>query len=57
MNTLKPLLKITTEQWDAKRSRGLAALIDHRAYIVMTHETTREPVYQPVAILRADQPH
>jgi hypothetical protein len=57
MNTLKPVLKITTEQWDAKRSRGLAALIDHRAYIVMTHETTREPVYQPVAILRADQPH
>jgi hypothetical protein len=57
MNTLKQELKITAEQWDAKRSRGLAALIDHRRYIVMMHEITHEPVYHPVAILMADMPH
>jgi hypothetical protein len=57
MNTLKQELKITAEQWDAKRSRGLAALIDHRRYIVMMHEITHEPVYHPVAILMAGMPH
>jgi hypothetical protein len=54
MHTLKPVMQITTEQWLAKKSRGLAALIGLRPYIVMTHETTREPVYQPVAILTAE---
>jgi hypothetical protein len=56
MNTLKAVMNITTEQWDAKRSRGQAAFIGLRPYIFMTHETTREPVYQPVAILKADEP-
>jgi hypothetical protein len=56
MDTLKPLMNITTEQWDAKRSRGQAAFSGLRPFIVMTHETTREPVYQPVAILKADGP-
>lgn len=56
MDTLKAVMNITTEQWDAKRSRGQAAFIGLRPYIFMTHETTREPVYQPVAILKADEP-
>jgi hypothetical protein len=56
MDALKPPLKITTEQWHAKQNRGLAAVIYDRRYIVMTHETTREPVYQPVTILTAGQP-
>ena len=55
MQLIKPVLKITTEQWHAKKKRGLAAVIYDRTYIVMTHESTHEPVYQPVAILEAEK--
>lgn len=54
MGTSKPIVKITLEQWFAKKQRGLAAVIDERPYIVMAHEATQEPVYQPVVILRGE---
>jgi hypothetical protein len=48
----KPVLRITMEQWHAKKTRGLAAVIDERAYIVMMDEGSREMVYQAVVIVR-----
>jgi hypothetical protein len=56
MEPTKPVLKITTEEWQAKQARGMAALVGDRPYIVMMHESTKEPVYQPVDIVRADPP-
>ena len=50
----KPAMTITTDEWHAKTARGLAAIIDERPYIVTMHESTNEPVYQPVVILRTD---
>ena len=54
MGVIKPVMKITTEQWHAKKMRGLATVIHDCSYIVMTHESTHEPVYQPVTILNAE---
>jgi len=51
METSKPVVKITQEEWQARQVRGLAAIINDHPYIVMTHEVTHEPVYQQVAIL------
>jgi hypothetical protein len=57
MGTRKPVLKITNEEWRSRQMRGLVAVIRDRQYIVMTHEVTHEPVYQPVAIRKAETPH
>jgi hypothetical protein len=54
MDENKPVLQITTQEWQAKKMRGLATVIYNRRYIVMTHEITNEPVYQPVTVLEAD---
>jgi len=56
MGTSKPVLTITKEEWQSRQIRGLVAVIRDRRYLVMTHEVTREPVYQPVAILQAGAP-
>ena len=51
METLKPAVKVTAEQWHDKSRRGQVAIIDNRPYIVLTHESTSAPVYQPVVIV------
>lgn len=51
METFKPVVRITTQEWQAKKERGLATIISNRRFIVLMHETTNEPVYQPVTIL------
>jgi len=51
MDLMKPILRISTEQWQAKQASGLAVVVNDRAFIVTTHESTREPTYQPVVIL------
>ncbi len=53
MESSKPVLQITPEEWRAKERRGMAAVIAQRQYIVTTHESTNEPVYQPVVIITA----
>ena len=54
MDLGKPVMTITADEWHAKKTRGMAAIIDERPYIVTMHESTNEPVYQPVVILRTD---
>ena len=54
MDLGKQILTITVDEWHAKKTRGLAAVIDERPYIVTMHESTNEPVYQPVVISRTD---
>lgn len=51
MDTLKPAVKVTAEQWGEKSRRGMVAIIENRPYIVLTHESTSAPVYQPVVII------
>jgi hypothetical protein len=51
MDMMKPMMRISTEQWQAKQASGLAVVVNDRAYIVTTHESTKEPVYQPVLVL------
>ena len=50
----KQILTITVDEWHAKKTRGMAAIIDEHPYIVTMHESTNEPVYQPVVILQTD---
>ena len=54
MDLGKQILTITVDEWHAKKTRGLAAIIDERPYIVTMHESTNEPIYQPVVISRTD---
>jgi hypothetical protein len=54
MDLGKPILTITVDEWHAKKTRGMAAIIDERPYIVTMHEYTNEPVYQPVVIMKTD---
>lgn len=56
MGASRPLLKITTAEWEAVRLRGHATIVFDRPYIVMSNEATHEPVYQPVSIVRFE-PH
>ncbi len=57
MDLGKQILTITVDEWRAKKTRGMAAIINERPYIVTMHESTNEPVYQPVMILRTDTRH
>ena len=52
MESTKPILKITTEQWHARKKYGAAVVIDDRPFVVLTDESTHEPIYQPVSIFR-----
>jgi hypothetical protein len=54
MELRKPVMKITTDEWQSKQRRGLAAMINDRPYIVTMHAATQEPIYHPVEFL--DQP-
>ena len=56
MDTPRQVVRISGEQWNEKRARGLTAVVYDRTYIVTMHAITHEPVYQSVAILNADQP-
>lgn len=47
-------MTITAEQWNDRRRRGLTAVVREKAYIVMMHSVTHEPVYQSVAIRQSD---
>jgi len=53
---LNPVLNISAKEWEAKRTRGLAATIDGATYIVALRAPWNEPVYQAVTIQPADQP-
>jgi hypothetical protein len=55
MDMSKQVMSISADLWNAQTARGLTAIVNDRPYIVMTHETTHEPVYQSVAILDAGQ--
>ncbi len=47
---LKPVMTITSQEWEAKRRRGMAATIDGQPYIVALRAPSNEPVYQAVQI-------
>jgi hypothetical protein len=51
MDLMKPVIRISAEQWQAKQASGLAVVVNDCAYIVTTHESTNEPTYQPVLVL------
>lgn len=51
---LKPVLKITPQEWAAKRTRGMAATIDGQLFIVALRAPSNEPVYQAVMLARED---
>jgi hypothetical protein len=56
MESTKPVLKITTEQWHAKKIQGAAVVIGDRPFVMLTDESTHEPIYQPVVIFRCGIP-
>ena len=55
MDSAKQVVNISVEEWNSKKARGLTAVVRNRPYLVMTHESTHEPVYQSVAIRKADK--
>jgi hypothetical protein len=56
MEVPTPILKITTEQWHAQKTRGAALVVDGHPFIKAMNELTHEPIYQPVAILKCGIP-
>jgi hypothetical protein len=56
MDLMKPMMRISAEQWLAKRASGLAVVVNDRAYIVTTQESTQEPTYEPVQVLEPTTP-
>ena len=56
MDTHENVVRISAEQWNERRARGLTAVVSDLPYIVLTHAVTHEPVYQSVAILETGQP-
>jgi hypothetical protein len=56
MDLRKSVMTITPEEWKEKQSRGLAAIVQDRPYILTMHEATNQPIYHPVAIVGDESP-
>ncbi len=56
MELRQVVMTITREEWQDKQSRGLAAVVQDRPYIVTLHESSSHPVYHPVRIVGDESP-
>jgi hypothetical protein len=56
MELRKVVMTITRDEWQDKLSRGLAAVVQDRPYIMTLHESTTHPVYHPVRIAGDESP-
>lgn len=56
MDMRKVVMTISREEWQDRQSRGLAAIVQDRPYILTLHESTNQPVYHPVRIAGDESP-